>query len=181
MEGEDLNEDLGKRGNKLIEDNIHDKVIYALRGDFGQGLVVTDSAVYVLKWGFQSGLTFGGRCTPYSYSNIITVQIQKKLTSKFLEIITAGNQDKALSYWASRGKSNNAIEAPNAVTFSNKSVNKFQAMATYLNDRVANAKSPHSHPSVDVTSELEKYAELHKKGIITQEEFAAKKKQLLGL
>lgn len=34
---------------------------------------------------------------------------------------------------------------------------------------------------LDATIELEKLATLHRKGVITDEEFAAKKKQILGL
>ncbi len=35
--------------------------------------------------------------------------------------------------------------------------------------------------SDDTTAELQKYADLHAKGILTDEEFAAAKKKLLGL
>jgi membrane protease subunit (stomatin/prohibitin family) len=36
-------------------------------------------------------------------------------------------------------------------------------------------------PPKDVTAELQKLAELHKSGVLTDEEFAAMKKKLLGL
>jgi membrane protease subunit (stomatin/prohibitin family) len=36
-------------------------------------------------------------------------------------------------------------------------------------------------PAKDVTAELQKLAELHKSGVLTDEEFAAMKKKLLGL
>lgn len=178
-DGVDLKEDLGKRGNKLAEENIRDDIKYALKGDFGQAIVVTARAVYVLKWGFQAGFTFGGGCTPYPFSNIITVQVQKKLTSRYLEVITAGNQDKKLSYWASGADS--AMKAPNVITFSNKDYNKFQTLAAHIHDQIASKQISQSQSGADTTGELEKYAELHNKGVITQEEFVAKKKQLLGL
>lgn len=41
--------------------------------------------------------------------------------------------------------------------------------------------TPDENSSIDATNELEKLHELKEKGIITQEEFDAKKKSLLGL
>ncbi len=38
-----------------------------------------------------------------------------------------------------------------------------------------------AEPGGDYTAELEKLADLHSKGILTDEEFTAKKKQILGL
>jgi membrane protease subunit (stomatin/prohibitin family) len=36
-------------------------------------------------------------------------------------------------------------------------------------------------PAKDITAELQKLADLHKQGILTDEEFAASKKKLLGI
>jgi len=177
----DLKEDIGSRGNKLAEQYIKEPVIYSLRGDFGQALLVTNVSVYVLKWGFQTGLTFGGRCTPYSYANITAVQVEKKLTSRFIEIITPGNQDKRLNYWASRGHTNNAIEAPNAVTFPSKSSDKFQAIVNFIQDKITHKQHVgDNRQTIDIADQLEKLALLKQKGILTQDEFDSQKKKLLN-
>ena len=39
---------------------------------------------------------------------------------------------------------------------------------------------PAAAPTKDVTAELQKLADLHKSGVLTDEEFAAAKKKLLG-
>ena len=39
---------------------------------------------------------------------------------------------------------------------------------------------PAAAPTKDVTAELQKMADLHKSGVLTDEEFAAAKKKLLG-
>ena len=39
---------------------------------------------------------------------------------------------------------------------------------------------PAAAPTKDVTAELQKMADLHKSGVVTDEEFAAAKKKLLG-
>jgi hypothetical protein len=43
------------------------------------------------------------------------------------------------------------------------------------------AEAPAAAPAGDYTAELEKLADLHSKGILTDEEFAAKKAQILGI
>ena len=40
--------------------------------------------------------------------------------------------------------------------------------------------APAAAPAKDVTSELQKLADLHKSGVLTDEEFAAAKKKILG-
>jgi membrane protease subunit (stomatin/prohibitin family) len=44
----------------------------------------------------------------------------------------------------------------------------------------AMATAPAAAPTKDVTAELQKLADLHKSGVLTDEEFAAAKKKLLG-
>ncbi len=45
----------------------------------------------------------------------------------------------------------------------------------------AQAQQPAAPPAKDITAELQKLADLHKQGVLTDEEFAAMKKKLLGL
>jgi hypothetical protein len=45
----------------------------------------------------------------------------------------------------------------------------------------AQAQAPVAPPAKDVTAELQKLADLHKSGALTDEEFAAMKKKLLGM
>ena len=40
--------------------------------------------------------------------------------------------------------------------------------------------APAAAPAKDVTTELQKLADMHKSGVLTDEEFAAAKKKLLG-
>ena len=45
----------------------------------------------------------------------------------------------------------------------------------------AQTQQPAAPPAKDTTAELQKLADLHKQGVLTDEEFAAMKKKLLGL
>jgi len=56
-----------------------------------------------------------------------------------------------------------------------------QAALTPQSDQAPVQSSPPQATQADYLSELEKLGELRDKGIITEEEFQAKKKQLLGL
>lgn len=52
----------------------------------------------------------------------------------------------------------------------------------YIQERLRESKNPQiMQQNVSSANEIEKYNELFNKGIITEEEYAAKKKQLLGL
>ncbi len=56
---------------------------------------------------------------------------------------------------------------------------KRQAIAT--SEKVEQTPQSQSLEAIDNLSQIEKLAELRDKGILTEEEFSAKKKQLLGL
>jgi len=45
----------------------------------------------------------------------------------------------------------------------------------------AQAATAPAAPQIDTTAELQKLADLHKQGVLTDEEFSAMKKKLLGL
>ena len=58
---------------------------------------------------------------------------------------------------------------------------KFQTFKTDFNNNNANNNQIHVSSPVSDTDELLKWHELKEKGVITEEEFEAKKKQILGL
>lgn len=56
-----------------------------------------------------------------------------------------------------------------------------QQQAAAMEQGMAGAAPPQPAAPVDTTAELQQLAQLHEQGILTDEEFAAKKKQLLGI
>lgn len=175
---------LHKRGEKLLADNLSqdETVLVKLPGQFGQGLVMTNKRLYIVKWGFQAGSTFGGKCIAYEYRNITALEIRKHMTSRFVQILTPATQDRKMSYWAERDKGNNAIESDFTVTYEKKYDEVFQKAVTMARDAISKLhEGNHATTQDDSLAQLEKLAELKQKGVITDEEFATKKKQLLGL
>ena len=77
-----------------------------------------------------------------------------------------------------------AVKDENAVIFDKKANQEFAAMRDAIQAQIDAHYARASQPAVAAPSaadELEKFAGLHAKGLITDEEFAAKKKQILGL
>lgn len=132
--------DLGRRGERLLSQNLasDEKVLAKVKGSFGQGLVVTTEHVFVVKWGFQSGSTFGGKCISYSYPNITGLQIKMQAVMGLVQVLTPATRDVSnLSYWGGHGKPNSALESDNAVTFGRHENVLFQAAINLAKEQMS--------------------------------------------
>lgn len=76
-----------------------------------------------------------------------------------------------------RGMARTAVVAGTATAVSNN-VSRRQARRYAEEDQAA---APAAAPVDDTTAQLQQLAELKNQGILTQEEFDAKKKQILGI
>ncbi|MFH1171910.1 MAG: hypothetical protein V1778_05255 [bacterium] len=127
-----LSHDLGRRGEKLLQKNLqaNEKVLAKLKGSWGEGLVITDRRLYILKWGFQAGSTFGGRCNAFEYSQIVSLEINKGVMTGTIEVLTPATQNSQKTYWGIGN--NSAIRADNIVTFKNRKMSEVFQEATKL-------------------------------------------------
>jgi hypothetical protein len=174
--------ELGSRGESLVRENIHgDKIIVKLQGSFGEGLVITDKRIYVLKWGFMAGNFLGGRCIAFGFNNIVGLEIRKGWATGTFEILTPSTQNTQKTYWGSG--ENSAIKSDNIVTFQSNKFQIFQEAVRIGRELIHNPHAQTMQGSAPSTnySDLEKLAELRDKGIITKEEFEIKKKKILDL
>jgi hypothetical protein len=175
--------DLGGRGEKLLAKNLepNERILAKVKGDFGQAFVVTNRHMFIVKWGFQSGSTFGGKCIAFTYPNVTGLQIKQQALKCLVQVLTPATQDSnKLSYWGGRGSANNAIESDSAVTYSRAEGVLFQEAVKLGRQMMAKAHGGNLNADDDV-AQLEKLAELKNKGVITEQEFKAKKRQILGL
>lgn len=182
----DLIQPLGGRGERLLAANLMDgEEVYAkLPGNGGQALVLTNKRLYIVKWGFMAGQTFGGKCIAYEYRNITALEIKKHLLTSLVQVLTPATRDNnRLSYWNTRSKDqNNARESDSAVTFNASSVPAFQEAVNLGRHIISQMhEGVHSARQEDSLDKLEKLATLRQKGVITEVEFQTKKKQLLEL
>lgn len=179
---------LDTRGEKLLGSHVGvgEELLVKLKGSFGEALVITTKCLYVLKWGFMTGQTFGGKCNSYEFRNITGLQIRHSVVTGVIQIVSPGTQDnRHLGYW--EGGDNDALKSDNAVTFSKKDLPLFMEAAKVGRMMIERANTvavptvPSVAPAVNNLDQLAKLAELRDNGIITQDEFDAKKKQILGI
>ena len=177
-----LIDNLGGRGEKILKKNLQagEGLIAKLKGSFGEAFVVTDHNIYVVKWGFMTGQFFGGRCNCYPFQRIVGIEYKKNLISGTVEVLTAANQNiRGMSYWGMGA--NSAIQSDNAVSFLDRDHKKFQEVVNRARELMTDKLGAVGSGRKDDLDQLEKLAVLKEKGIITNEEFDAKKKMILGL
>lgn len=156
--------------------------IYDLKGVRGRHIeVYEDKVVLSVKVGLGSLLTGNvsdGEKTIY-FVDCIGVQFKKSgLQIGYLQFETASGMMNALQ---------NNFFNENTFTFDTtvQSNDKMEEVANYCKGRIDEIKSAKNSPNVVTQSspaeELKKFKELLDMGAINQEEFDAKKKELLGL
>lgn len=182
-----LIEDLPGGLKKTFENNVSpsEQILIALVGDPGEALVASDKKVYVLKAGYAAGALFGSKCKVFPYRQITSVEFSSALTTGRIQITAAGAAEQAHG-WKQSGvlaSVADARQAENVVNFPRAKKNLFQEAATYIRHMVDEAHLENvatAATTPDPADQIRKLAGLLTDGIITQEEFDAKKKQLLG-
>lgn len=159
-----------------------DGPIYSIEGVRGRHLdVYNDKCVITTKaslGSFITGNISDGEKTIY-YSDCVGVQFKKSgMQIGYLQLETASS--------AMNNRTNNFFNE-NSFTFdiSKISNEEMEVVANFVKQRVNEIKSgahqPAAAAALSPMDELKKLKELLDMGIVTQEEFDAKKKQLLGL
>lgn len=113
------------------------------------------------------------------YKDISSVQFKQstKLLSGFIEFYFAGNNSQKQGGGLFAGTTND-----NRFTFYNKFLPDMIKINDYIQSKInAPIKTETTSQNVSAADEIKKFKQLLDDGIITQEDFDAKKKQLLGL
>jgi hypothetical protein len=137
-------------------------------------LVLTDTGV-LIKRGVKGFLLGGGMLRgdkSIPYSSIVAIQLKKAgMTAGYIQLSLKGGSE-------AKGGLFQSASDENTVNFYNGSNGKFAEAKQLIEERMSQS---HGNNRNSGLNDLEKLAELKEKGIITQAEFDAKKKQLLGL
>jgi hypothetical protein len=107
---------------------------------------------------FYGKKTFGYDLEVFPYSNISSIEMGKGLMGSFITFYSSGNKVKMK--WINLGD--------------------IQAFTNHVKSSIGK-KSETPVAAASAADELKKFAELKDAGVITEEEFNAKKKQLLGI
>lgn len=175
-----LIQDLTSRGEKLLQENLSEgeEIKVKLKGQNGQGFVVTNKRLYILKWGIMAGNTFGGRVNAFEFSRVSGIEIKKSLLTGTVEILTPANSDQ--KYGGAFDLK--AIQSDNAIKIYRKDYSTFLEAVKIAREILLGQHVSNSHALTgDIETQLEKLATLKQKKLITEDEFAAKKAMILGL
>ena len=148
-------------------------------------MVLTDSCVIIKRGakGFMlgGGMLRGDKTIPYS--SIVAVQMKKaKTTAGYLQLTLIGGSE------SKRGLMQSATDE-NSINFHSRKNKSFLEAKRLIEERITQSSIPQTTPSPtppppsqdSYLEELEKLAALRDKGIITEDDFNAKKSKLLGL
>jgi len=139
-------------------------------------LVLTQTGV-IIKRGMKGFLLGGGMLRgdkTIPFKSIVAVQLKRAgLTAGYIQLtLVGGSEAKAGLFQSTKDE--------NSINFHTNGGNndKFEEAKKLIEERISVDGSTQQNNSLN---DLEKLAELKNKGIITEEEFTQKKKQLLGL
>lgn len=153
----------------------------------GEYLLCSDSMVYIVKKGYATRGSLGKNVFRAPYASITNVSVESKIMTGYLVVSTAGVDNRKMDFWAPRGRVSSPQSAPNTITIGDSSKRgKYDEVATFIMRKVQETHAG-SHGEVTIQKEpsaaeqIRQFKELLDDGIITEEEFAEKKKQLLAL
>lgn len=165
-----------------IADTTTEKPVFFFDGGIGDKLTVYEDRLVIKHKGVLNLMSMGihGDKTIY-FTDLTAIQYKPAgVLSGHLQFTLLGGNE-------SRGGVLNAASDENTITFVSEKNSDAEKIHEYLNNKLREIKvaknTPiiQAAPAASAADELKKFKELLDMGVITQEEFDAKKKQLLGL
>lgn len=142
-------------------------------------LEVTQTKVIIKRKGILAKMTQGLKGDKeIQIKQISSIQFKKAsaLTNGYIQFSFSGSKED-------KGGLFDATQDENSVMFSKKQMPEFEKAKELIETQINSFHSIPSQqmPSSDVADQIKKLADLRDSGILTEEEFTAKKKQLLGV
>ena len=179
--GIELVEILKGKLEKAFNDNItaKEKIDVKLQVHVGEGIVVTDQRVMIIKAGIVGGAGFfGANCKSLYFNQITSVDLRMSIIGGHIQLTVAGSTDIKGKGILDMG------QAENAVTFTTDYKERMKYVANLIRKRVRSSQSPsHITNSISGTSLVDQINELTKlkqQGILSEEEFQIAKRKLLS-
>jgi len=175
---------LHKDANKALDENLlpGEAVRVIVPGDHDSALIGTDRRVFVFKKGLVSGAAFGRKLASWDHANVTGVQLETGVASGVALVQAPGVEATDVSAWG-RGPSS-ALKAPHAVVLSARDFELARRGVAELRRLIAEYQGPSSgHGAAGgptVLDQLRQLGELRDAGVVTADEFEAKKAELLA-
>jgi hypothetical protein len=158
---------------ELLLQQINEKDIIDDEMGNNRYVAITKDSVYFVSIGIQAGTFFGKKVKSFPIHQITSVDISKKVLASYMELTGAGFGGSSYTGAGYTAQNENLVFFPNA------KMERFQEIAKKIRDIITKTSNNNSFQTNE-SNELEKFYELMKKGIITEEEFQKKKKQIIG-
>jgi len=155
-----------------------EKIIKEAKGVNGQ-LELLENKIRIKRKGFRALATQGLRGDKEIFiKQISSIQFKKAgaLTNGFIQFSFLGGSEHKGSFLS---LSQGIVRDENTILFTKKQQKNFEEIKEAIETKMSETDS--KKEPVSNLNDLEKLAELKEKGVITEEEFLAKKKQILGL
>ena len=158
-------------------DEIHGVMI----GAGNQCLVALQDRLIIAKSGFQAGAMGGNRVTTFPYTDIISIEANAGMVNAVVEVLTAaysGGQEK--DFW-SASRDRDPFKANNCLPTTKSALASAQPFLNEVRAMIAGAKRPGAAPEgrEGIADQLAKLAELHKSGVLSDDEFTSAKASVL--
>ena len=149
------------------------EILLEAKGNNGQ-LELLEDRIRIKRKGFSAILLHGGKGDKdILLKQISSIQFKRAgFTTGYIQFAFLGGTESKKSSW-------DAYQDENTITFKKSQQPAFEKMKSMIEAQMAKLETTESPGSS--LNDLEKLDELKKKGIITEEEFNTKKKQILGL
>ncbi len=181
-EGWPMMEPLPKREASLLAGTLtqHEIVLGQLIGQFHQSAVATNQRLIILKSGLMAD--YGNKITSFDYQNITSIEVSVTLTVGYFEITAGGMAAPTLHRTE---KSLNRHHLPNVVPFVRSERKQWDLFAGKVREMSSVKASPLENPKVEpsgpsIPEMIAQLAQLHEAGILSDQEFAEKKADLLS-
>ncbi|WP_346206779.1 DUF4429 domain-containing protein [Caldifermentibacillus hisashii] len=146
------------------------------KGVNGQ-LEFTGTKIVIKRKGMLAKMTQGLKGEKEILVNQITsIQFKKagSLTNGYIQFSFSGGKEN-------KGGLFDATQDENTIMFNKKQMPDFEKIKAAVEEKINEYHHPASTQPVDIADQIKKLADLRDNGILTEEEFQAKKKQLLGI
>ena len=183
MEG--LTEGLHKKAQQALKQNLAEgeEVLAVVHGQSGWAMIGTDRRVFVFKKGISAGAMFGTKFTSFDYRNVGGVELKKGMMAGHAVLDVAGAP--TLEHNKERMKAANAIALSRPYDSAETEIARLRKLITDWHDRdSASTSAPVTSTGAgseeDIMAKIQQLGELRDRGLVTPEEFEAKKAELLG-
>lgn len=175
---------LSDRVRREVERHVspNERVLFCLRGNLSHSLIALEERLLIVKPGFHAGTTFGSLVTTFYYQDVTGIQLHTFLFAGWIEVSSPSFQGRERKRNRQpRTSDRDVYKLPNCVPIPKKHVDECRASFARLRERIEFCKRygrVMTEPP-PVVGSLERIADLHRAGALSEPEYDRLKQVLL--